>query len=551
MRQRLIVLSLAVASLAIAAGAIQLWNVPSSATATGAGDISAGGVHTCLLATPGEVACWGSNASGLLGNGTMIDQSTTPVDVNGLVDGAAGISAGFFHTCAVTEVGGVMCWGNNFIGQIGDGTTFDRSLATNVCADAACLTPLRGIAAIAVGSSHTCALTTTSSVKCWGANGGGQLGNGTINHSYPVEVCSDEACTGSLTGVAAVATGGSHSCALTTDGGVLCWGGNNSGQLGDGTTENRSYPVAVSGLDSGVIAITAAGIHSCALLAGGTVQCWGSNEFGQLGNGTHGDGDFDTIDSSLTPSSVCSETIPPGFCGGTLTDVAAIDAGSSHTCAMTTSGSVQCWGSNEFGQLGDGTSGDGDPETLDNVRTSPADVCTPPVFAPAGPHSTAGLSGFCTAPLTDVTAVSAGAQHTCALTIAAVPTCWGRNAFGQLGDGTTTDRPLPVDVPGIGPKSTPTQAAPSATAQPSATSAPPTATSTSPAPGTPVPSCLGGDVNDDGSVNSIDAALILQFVADLLGTLTCLDRADVNVDGAVNSIDAALILQFVAGLIDD
>lgn len=233
MRKRMTMLLLTALVVAMAAGAIELGNLPDSATATGAANISAGGFHTCSLATMGEVDCWGSNAFERLGNGTTVDEST-PVRVGRLFDNATAISAGFFHSCALTPAGDVLCWGNNTLGQLGDGTTIDRSLATNVCADSTCVSFLGEISAIAVGSSHSCAVTVTGSVKCWGANGGGQLGNGTINHMYPIDVCSDQACTSSLSNVSAIATGGTHTCGLTTTGGVLCWGGNNNGQLGDG-----------------------------------------------------------------------------------------------------------------------------------------------------------------------------------------------------------------------------------------------------------------------------------------------------------------------------
>ena len=354
-----------------------------------------------------------------------------------------------------------------------------------------------------------------------GANGGGQLGNETTNHNYPIDVCSDETCISTLSDISAIAAGGTHGCALATAGGVVCWGGNSNGQLGDGTAENRSFPVGVAGLDSGVVAIAAAGTHTCALLSAGNVQCWGSNEFGQLGNGTNGDGDFDTHDNdSLTPIDVCSGTIAPGVSGGTLSGVAAIDAGTSHTCALTTVGTVKCWGWNEYGQLGDGTTGDGNFSTLDNLGTTPVTVCTTPVFNDADLPSPAGVPASCTSPLVNVTAISAGGQHTCALTTAAVPTCWGRNAIGQVGDGTTIDRSVPVEVSGIGPKPTPTPAA-----------------------------C--GDVSDDGVVNAIDAVLVLQLDAGLIGTLVNEGSGDVNGDLEVTSIDAALILQFTAGLIGE
>jgi len=188
---------------------------------------------------------------------------------------SAVIAAGDYHTCALTTTGGVKCWGDNFSGQLGDGTTTKRVTPVDVSG----LTS--GVSAIAAGASHTCALTTTGGVKCWGNNSAGQLGDGTAptNSSTPVDV------SGLTSGVSAIAAGGFHTCALTTTGGVKCWGYNKFGQLGDGTKTARFTPVDVSGLTSGVSAIAAGVSHTCALTTTGGVKCWGDNFFGQLGNG--------------------------------------------------------------------------------------------------------------------------------------------------------------------------------------------------------------------------------------------------------------------------
>jgi len=209
------------------------------------------------------------------------------VDVVGLASGVAAIAAGGSHTCALTagggvgtpsrqQFGGVKCWGYDLYGQLGDGT-----IAWS------CPTPVdvvglaSGVATIAAGGDHTCALTTGGRLKCWGSNRNGGLGDGTaIDSGTPVDV------VGFSTGVAIIAAGYWHTCALTAGRGVKCWGLNEYGQLGDGTTTQRCTPVDGVGLANGVAAIAAGRDHTCALTAGGGVKCWGSDLYGQLGLGT-------------------------------------------------------------------------------------------------------------------------------------------------------------------------------------------------------------------------------------------------------------------------
>jgi alpha-tubulin suppressor-like RCC1 family protein len=210
-------------------------------------------------------------------------------------------------------------------------------------------------------------------------------------------------------GLARVASGASHSCHVRNDGTVRCWGDNNTGQLGDGSTVDRLTPVAVSGLGSVVAAVAAGSTfdgpersHSCALLNTGSVRCWGSNAFGQLGNGT---------------TSTVSQRTPVSVTG--IANAVAIAAGGSHTCALLATGTVSCWGRNAFGQLGDSST---------TNRSSPVVV--------GGNVNT----------LTNVVAIGAGAAHTCALRRDGSVRCWGDNARGQIGDGTTTNRLLPTTV---------------------------------------------------------------------------------------------------------
>jgi alpha-tubulin suppressor-like RCC1 family protein len=354
------------------------------------GLIAAGGFHTCALATNGAVRCWGDNASGELGVGTKA-QRPAPVLVSGLGSGMQAVAAKGAYTCALTPTGTVRCWGDNLHGQLGDGTTLQRLTPVTVTGLGS------GVQQIAAGNAHTCALTGEGAVLCWGDNRHGQLGDGTTTQRLaPVPVA------GLGSGVRAIAAGGDHACALTMAGAVFCWGENIAGQLGDGTRVQRNMPVLVSGAGEGVQAIALGYYHSCALSTGGAVSCWGYNGVGALGDGSTGDADH----NRLTPVPVL----------GLGSGVAQIAAGYEHTCAATTAGAMLCWGWNVTGQLGDGTT---------TQRLEPVPVV--------------GLSS-------GVQAMAAGVYHTCALVTANAVYCWGGNDAMQLGDGTTTNRLTPVPV---------------------------------------------------------------------------------------------------------
>jgi alpha-tubulin suppressor-like RCC1 family protein len=237
--------------------------------------VAAGYEHTCVVTGAGGVRCWGANESGQLGNGTHTD-SSKPVDVTGLKSGVVAIAAGGKHTCALTTAGHVKCWGS---------TTGNNPTNSNVPVDVPGLGS--GATAIAAGGLHACAITSGGGVKCWGTNGEGELGNGsTTDSDSPVEVSA-------LTkGVSALAVGSTddylptHTCALISAGGVKCWGPNGEGQLGNGTTTDSSRPVEVSGLNSGITAIAVGGSHTCAITKQRGLKCWGDNSNGQLGNGS-------------------------------------------------------------------------------------------------------------------------------------------------------------------------------------------------------------------------------------------------------------------------
>jgi alpha-tubulin suppressor-like RCC1 family protein len=353
-----------------------------------AGMIDAGGNHTCAVTSTGGAQCWGYNVDGILGNGTTTS-SAVPVNVTGLTSGVEAVATGLSHSCALTTAGGVKCWGNNSQGQLGNGTNTNSNVPVNVTG----LTS--GVTAISAGDAHTCALTTGGGVKCWGINVDGRLGNGTTtSSSVPVDV------TGRTSGTAAISAGAMHTCAVTTTGAASCWGEGAFGRLGNNGVLPSNVPVAVAGLSTGTTAISAGTNHTCAINAGGA-KCWGRNSSGHLGNGT-------TSNSSV-PVNVT------GLTSGTAT----ISAGWDFTCAVTTAGGAKCWGDNGYRALGNGS----------NVSTSvPVDVSS----------HTSGVS-----------TVSAGASHACIISTGYAARCWGYNAGGQVGDGTTDAfKPTATNVTG-------------------------------------------------------------------------------------------------------
>lgn len=336
--------------------------------------LAAGAFHNCTLSATGSTVCWGVNDAGQIGDNSTITR-TKPVNVSGAGFNSQSLAGGFQHTCVVDSAGAVKCWGKNDKGQLGDNSVTTRLVPTGVSGLPS------GYAAVAAGDLHSCSLSVGGGVKCWGYNIDGQLGDSSIVERHvPVDV------TGLGSGVAAIAAGYNHTCAVTTAGAAKCWGTNEWWQLGDGTEDfSANAPVDVVGLSSGVTAVAGGNLHTCALVSGG-VKCWGYNIDGAVGDGTN------TL--RKTPVNV----------SGLSTGVTAITAGSAHSCALTAGGGVKCWGDNAFGQLGDGT------DTPSNV----------PVTAIA--------SG--------AIAVAAGAAHTCALLSVGNSVCWGNNPTGQLGNGT-------------------------------------------------------------------------------------------------------------------
>jgi len=246
---------------------------PTAALGTSYVSVEAGGWHACALTAGGVVRCWGANAQGQLGLGDTVDR-TSPTDVATLGTSNVAVVTGGMHNCALSASGVVKCWGYNGVGQLGLGDTANR---TSPAAVAALGTSTVDLAA---GGNHTCALTATGAVTCWGYNTNGQLGLGdTTNRTAPVAV------TALGTSTLAMAAGGSHTCSLTAAGSVKCWGWNVHGGLGLGDSLDRLGPVDVPALGTSIAAVVAGDYNACAITSAGGVKCWGWNIFGQLGLG--------------------------------------------------------------------------------------------------------------------------------------------------------------------------------------------------------------------------------------------------------------------------
>ncbi len=359
---------------------------------------------------------------------------------------AVQVTAGFQHTCALTSEGGVRCWGTNEAGQLGAGTTEEldpdngrsgRFLAMQVVGLEA------GVAAISTFSDTTCALTTAGGVKCWGDGFYGQLGNGeTEDSAVPVDVI------GLDRGVTAITVGSGHACAMTDTGVVKCWGDNSDGQLGDGTTESSDVPVDVVGLGTDIVEVSAGGGQTCAVNTAGGVTCWGNNT-----NGECGSDDFYWTLTEPTPVTDLAS------------GVAKVVAGALHTCALTTAGGAKCWGGNNQGQLGN------DAETGAFAQSDvPVDVfgLTAGVddIHPSGWYSMArvgdavkqwgGFDRFTveakpidSVVTSGVTQLATGNLHACYIDPDGAVFCWGDNTSGAVGywDPDLGEHPEPEPIP--------------------------------------------------------------------------------------------------------
>ena len=447
---------------------VQVPGVGGAGVLTGVVAVAAGEFHSLALKSDGTVVAWGDDSFGQLGRGLSNSSVSTPVQVKGprgvgILTDVVAIAAGQNHSLALRSDGTLFAWGTNNDGQLGMGVVGGiRTTPTLVSGIGSA--SLDRVIAVSAGSFHTIALRADGTVAAWGADTDGQLGNGNLsgNQSTP-KVVVNSSGIGTLTNVVAIASGGAHNLALRSDGSVVSWGINASGELGDGTfSGNRQSPVVVqrAGNLTGIAAIAAGSTNSMAilavgpetnalgaiaavnpsvirgldpvtdttgtvamsigngskfaLLADGTPRAFGVNGVGQLGIGT-------TVNAT-TPTPV------RGVGGvGVLTNVLAMAAGQAHTLALRSDGTVVAWGNNSAGTLGNGGAG--------GFSTVPVQVVGP------------GGVGV----LTDIVAVSAGFMHSMALKSDGTLWVWGNNAFGQLGSGLVgalQTSPVPVTVTG-------------------------------------------------------------------------------------------------------
>ncbi len=399
--------------------------------------VEAGNYHSmAILPSDGSVWAWGHNFYGQLGNAAYGARSRPVRMLN--VSGAVELAGGAYTSYVLLNDGTVWSCGYGYYGQLGTGTVWDRNELEEISA-------LSDITTIAAGRFHAFALESDGTVWAWGRNGDGQLGDGTTTQrDMPVQV--------NISDVVMLAAGESHTLALKADGTVWAWGANSNGQLGIPLLSGSNVPVQIPNLSS-VRRIACGDKHSMALLADGTVRTWGWNLYGQLGDGSNTD-----------------RTAPVAVAG--LSDIQTISAGRFHSTVLLDNATVEAFGRNDSGQLGDGTTSD---------RNTPVAAINISGVADLGGHGWHSLlvkqdgsvcaSGYnysgqigngttlnttqyscqeAFASMTDNLFVDGGYLHSMGLRVSAGTVyTWGRNKFGQLGDGTTVDKLTPTLVPGL------------------------------------------------------------------------------------------------------
>jgi alpha-tubulin suppressor-like RCC1 family protein len=356
-------------------------------------EVSAGHEHTCGVTTGDVAYCWGYNDAGQLGNDTSEwDPHPRPVPVVGIVKFRT-VLAGTGFSCGLGTGYRIHCWGANYDGQLGDGTKQDRQIPTQVASG------LR-FRQVVTGAQHACAIGYSDSLAyCWGSNWEGNLGDGTrTGHTSPFRVSGTRRWR-------QLSAGYRHTCGITMGQRLFCWGSNSFGQLGDSTDVTRLRPVRVAAGTLKFKQVSAATWHTCAISTAGKAFCWGRGPNGGLGIGK-------TLRLSRWPRAVAG-----GFSFESIS--AGGWVGVEFACGVTSLHRTYCWGSNGWGQLGDGTT---------TGRLAPV----------------LGAGGLALAQ------VSAGSDHTCGTTAAGIGYCWGLNVDGRLGDGTTVSRLRPVAIVGPG-----------------------------------------------------------------------------------------------------
>ena len=461
-------------------------NLPTKifSASDGIAAVAAGHQHTCVVAR-GGVQCWGANFEGQLGGGSVLQQTeiTAPIPAN---SGVVAVAVGYSHSCAQLQ-SSVKCWGNNGQGQLGDGSTISSTTPIEISVGADASTPLSGLT---VGRDHSCVIV-GARLKCWGSNYARQIGADVTDFVLlptiiaapmplgEVKAGGNQSCASSGNGlqcwgagrarqehllpeggrITALSVGYSNTCAIV-DGTLYCWGSNDFGQLGNGSTmataanaESSTLPVQTLAAGSGVVAISSAAAHSCVVTSttayaptNGGFSCWGDNNRGQFGNGAVSAKNPPVAvfgaDRSITAASVTGEAkciVADGGlqCWGIRlaafrpnvsvtydatpqqiiaprSGVTAVETRGRRVCAVV-AGGLRCWGTNDQGEIGDGTT----------------------IYRPTPQQIIAEGSG--------VTAVALGAQHTCAIVNAGVQ-CWGSNALSQLGTGSEANSTRPVQT---------------------------------------------------------------------------------------------------------
>jgi len=372
---------------------------PAATVPIGGHTLWVDGWHSC--ANEGATLyCWGQNSDGEIGDGTTRNASARH-PVKGLPT-LATVGLGKLTSCACDPSGQAWCWGRNVEGELGLGSASASSpVPVKVPGVTDCVH-------IAGGANHTCVVHSGGTVSCWGSNSSGQLGQPSTSVTQSCKESSGATvpCAMSpmtvagLSNVVEIHAGEEHTCARLADLTVTCWGLNADGELGDGTTTSRSTPATVTGLSADAVELACGRWFNCVRHMTGTLSCWGMNTSGQLGNGS-------VAASSTHPVDVAM-----------LSDAIQIAAGGEHACALASPGSVWCWGGNQWGELGIGT-------TVDSL-------------VPVQPVG-----------LVPANAIGVGARHSCARTPGGPAFCWGENTVNQIGDGTATNRLQPVSVAGF------------------------------------------------------------------------------------------------------